>query len=204
MECGESYPEDPSLRCFLTQSHAEHAAWREPGDYNTAVFWSNSDYKPPVTPTHVMAQKVALRELASRVRHGDTERAGAVARWADPETSHEAACSLGDLTDAQTEVLELFQRFGAMIDEGVEQRARQVGVRQTVSGLRTRRLELCDAGLLRWSGEWSLNQRGNRSRVWELVPSPVLSSATDPEGVKTQPSGVSSADRLSGNGTRGA
>jgi Fe2+ or Zn2+ uptake regulation protein len=70
----------------------------------------------------------------------------AVARRTDPDTSREAADSLGDLTDLQIRVLNLLDEVGAATDEALvdayEARFGQV----SPSTVRTRRRELQDAG----------------------------------------------------------
>lgn len=77
------------------------------------------------------------------------------ARRTDPETSHAAARSVTDLTAKQTAVLTLLRDFGPLTDlELVEKYGTAAqgfpGVfpRQSTSGLRTRRHELVDRGLV--------------------------------------------------------
>jgi hypothetical protein len=104
----------------------------------------------------------------------DRAKSGARARRADPPTSHAAAASLGDLRPAQREVLQLFRRFGPMHDRALVEAARHVGLEQSDSGLRSRRSELVEAGLVRDSGMevqlTSAYQKPRGSIVWELTP----------------------------------
>jgi hypothetical protein len=47
---------------------------------------------------------------------------------------------------------------------------RDIYPQQSESGLRTRRNELVEAGLVRWSGQYKKMNSGRRGRMWEAVP----------------------------------
>lgn len=132
-----------------------------------------------------------LREADKRARAAATVReplrdAGpdltperAHARRSDPETSHAAAASISQekLRASQVAVLAIFQRVGAMHDErllaayaDVTLLHGTIGPMQSPSGIRTRRRELVDLGLLRNSGETVTLPSGRRSIVWERTP----------------------------------
>ena len=98
------------------------------------------------------------------------------ARRSDPLTSHAAAASItpDQLRASHVAVLAVFRRVGAMHDErllaayaDVTLLHGTIGPRQSPSGLRTRRRELVDLGLLRDSGERVTLPSGRRSIIWE-------------------------------------
>ena len=94
----------------------------------------------------------------------------AVARRTDPETSREAADSLGDLTDLQVRVLNLLDTIGAATDEALvdayEARFGQV----SPSTVRTRRRELEDIGAVE-AVAYGQTKGGHRCRVYRAKPS---------------------------------
>ncbi len=99
-------------------------------------------------------------------------RPRARARWSDPITSHEAAAAfrVSQLRASQYEIFRLFSLFGACHDEQLLERARQHGVRQSESGIRTRRHELVERGLLKDSGTTvTLAVSGRQSIVWMVA-----------------------------------
>jgi predicted HTH transcriptional regulator len=85
-----------------------------------------------------------------------------VARTTDPETSWEAARSVTGIRETQAEILRLLKERGPMTDEEVI--AHYHG-RQSVSGIRTRRHELVDAGLVKAAGKRK-GQTGRAMTVW--------------------------------------
>lgn len=93
---------------------------------------------------------------------------GAVARATDPNTSWQAAQSIApeDLRDSQVQVLEILRKHGPLTDEAIY---RYVNGEQSVSGTRTRRSELVDAGLVRDSGARATTAAGRNTIVWEAV-----------------------------------
>lgn len=94
---------------------------------------------------------------------------GAVARGTDPQTSWQAAQSIApeDLRASQVQVLDILRRHGPLTDEGIY---RYVNGEQSVSGARTRRSELVDAGLVRDSGARATTAAGRQTIVWEAKP----------------------------------
>ena len=90
-----------------------------------------------------------------------------VARRTDPGTSWAAAHSVTDTTITRTKkaILRALEH-GPMTDEDI---ASAVGIAYTTpSGLRTRRRELVDAGLVRDSGRRTRLESGRQAIVWEL------------------------------------
>lgn len=118
--------------------------------------------------------------LASLEKHGLSEPAAATgvataagsekprARRTDPPTSHRAADSVGDLRESQIAVLLCFLQHGPMHDELLQARYQQ-SPPQSVSGLRTRRRELFDRGLLRATGETAKTVCNRATAIWELT-----------------------------------
>lgn len=99
-------------------------------------------------------------------RHGPM----AVARRTDPLTSHLAAASITSerIRKSQADVLRVLSS-GPMCDEQIADRARELGVKQSPSGLRTRRAELVDLGQVIDSGERVRLRSGRMSIVWGLA-----------------------------------
>tara|TARA_R110000787_G_scaffold7296_1_gene24995 strand:- start:466 stop:1011 length:546 start_codon:yes stop_codon:yes gene_type:complete len=106
------------------------------------------------------------------------------ARSADPVTSHEAAASITSeaLRASQGAVLSLLRLRGPMTDSGIFAAYGVAAVAyetklpsQSVSGMRTRRAELVQSGLVEFSGDFENLPSGRRSKVWRAV-----SLGTDP------------------------
>lgn len=89
------------------------------------------------------------------------------ARRSDPVTSHRAADSVGDLRESQRAVLSTFLQHGPMHDEQLANL--YTGPRQSVSGLRTRRHELAELGLLSATGDLAKTTYGRDTAVWGLT-----------------------------------
>jgi len=90
------------------------------------------------------------------------------ARRTDPETSHEAAASVTNLTSKQAAVLEILRNGGPMCDEQIFDALWDSGFKMSPSGARTRRSELVDRGLVEFSGDYLTLKTGRRSRVWQV------------------------------------
>jgi len=94
----------------------------------------------------------------------------AVARRTDPNTSREAADSLGDLTDLQIRVLELLESLGSATDEALVAAYELRFGRVSPSTVRTRRRELQDAGAVE-AVAFGQTKGGRRCRVYQTKPS---------------------------------
>jgi len=94
----------------------------------------------------------------------------AVARRTDPNTSREAADSLGDLTDLQIRVLELLESLGSATDEALVAAYEARFGRVSPSTVRTRRRELQDAGAVE-AVAFGQTKGGRRCRVYQTKPS---------------------------------
>ena len=92
----------------------------------------------------------------------------AVARRGDPGTSWEAADSVRRIRETQQQVLDLLRRHGPLTDEQLGAYANLAGMKQSPSGLRTRRRELVDMKLVEDTGQKRLTQAGRRTIVWGL------------------------------------
>lgn len=160
--CIEIHPDRPEVACILgdPKDHDFHLGLVGAEQ----VEWANESYvRPaPTRGTSKASRRAALMDLAGQVPPE------ARARVSDPETSHLAASAINDLRQAQQEVLAIFHEFGEMTDETLLARAEVVGVKQSPSGLRTRRRELVDAGLVVFTGRRAQTVSGNPSRIWDL------------------------------------
>lgn len=89
------------------------------------------------------------------------------ARTTDPETSHQAAASVHNISYVQRTVLSVL-RVEPMTDEML---VHIVNYRTLMSpsGIRTRRAELVALGLVRDSGERAILKTGRKAIVWEAV-----------------------------------
>jgi hypothetical protein len=87
------------------------------------------------------------------------------ARTTDPETSHEAAMSVTNITPLKQEILQ--RLMTPMTDTDLYETLR-TGSRLIVteSGVRSRRSELVQAGLVRDTGERVRLATGRRAIVW--------------------------------------
>lgn len=91
------------------------------------------------------------------------------ARTTDPETSHEAAASVDNVTITQKRILDILERLGAATDETIYvEYLRLHRDRISESGLRTRRAELVALGKVVHKGYGVSNAR-RRSRRWSLA-----------------------------------
>jgi hypothetical protein len=95
----------------------------------------------------------------------------AVARRTDPDTSWAAAHSVTELREKQRLVYEILEHYGPLTDQGI---AGYYGHDpslpiQSPSGLRTRRCELVDKGLVKDTGERVKLRTGRRAAVWRVT-----------------------------------
>lgn len=97
------------------------------------------------------------------------------ARTGDPDTSHEAAASITEahLSAAQTLILSLIRAHGPLADHELDaayerQRGLGLDIQISPSGVRTRRRELVDAGLVEQHGD-TLSPTGRRAFTWRAA-----------------------------------
>ena len=92
------------------------------------------------------------------------------ARATDPDTSHQAARSVTNLRDSQEAVLRTLRLMSATDVELMRvYRHNERNPVQSDSGIRTRRKELVDLGLVRDSGLRRKLPSGRNAIVWEVV-----------------------------------
>ena len=98
------------------------------------------------------------------------------ARNTDPETSHEAAESIDNLTERQTAVLVILEEFGGQLaDHELVRQYEKHGSwysvpKQTPQSIRSRRSELVKRGLVdHWPGNFVKTESGRRARVWAVT-----------------------------------
>lgn len=176
--CNAEHPEHPGVFCEYpaTQTHEYHRRVLGAGTpHHEVVRWKNEDYVrvDPLMDHLPKSERERMKELANRTSEHSRERARSHppetrVRRTDPETSQEAAHTLGDLLESQNEVLALLRELGPATDEVFVEFAQQ-RCQQTPSGLRTRRRELVDHELVEWTGEWRQTRSGKRARVWAVV-----------------------------------
>jgi hypothetical protein len=101
------------------------------------------------------------------------------ARLTDPETSHEAADTVSDVTVLQGNILQLFKiarnrgRFLLTDDDTVEiygeEREQRGWAPATPQSIRSRRSELVTKGYIVFDGRYGLTVNGRRTRGWKLA-----------------------------------
>jgi len=159
--CVESHPRRPDLICEIEGSHPQHAAFDRGW-----IRWDNEAYVAPVDP------KTKLASVARQIRAArkeESEERFAATRSLDPETSHQAPKSLGDITSAQARVLRAIQGVpeGFTHDELIKAvRSEDGAYSVTDSSIRTRCRELVDLGLVEYAGRMRHSDHGNAARVW--------------------------------------
>ena len=98
---------------------------------------------------------------------------GPIARLTDPETSHAAAASvnIATLPHVKQAILTLYAVCGPMTDDELREvwDQRMLSTPISPSGLRTRRRELADAGVVRDSGQRRTLPTGRSAIVWEAA-----------------------------------
>lgn len=126
----------------------------------------------PIDPRFEVCIVVNCKPRAFRRRLDPTEPR-AHARSTDPATSHSAARSISSeaIRRSQEEVLEVMRMWtGGFYDEQLVATMRARGTKQSVSGIRTRRAELRDKGLVYDTGKRERLQSGRMSIVWAARP----------------------------------
>lgn len=89
------------------------------------------------------------------------------ARRTDPATSHDAAASVNSLRHTHQIIVTLLRLEGGMTDEELLYLWNdRIAERISPSGLRTRRSELVDMGMVRDSGECRPLESGRMAIVW--------------------------------------
>lgn len=88
-------------------------------------------------------------------------------RYTDPQTSHDAANSVENLTVVKQHILKILKRPRTDVELLEAYRNLKTAPRASDSGLRTRRSELVDLGLVIDSGMRKQLESGRFAVVWE-------------------------------------
>jgi hypothetical protein len=93
------------------------------------------------------------------------------ARVEDPVTSHEAAASVRNVTATHDRILEVLRDLRLASDEEIAARYRSLALERgwsaaSPSGLRSRRAELVERGLVADSGRSGRTSSGRRTTLW--------------------------------------
>lgn len=96
------------------------------------------------------------------------------ARRTDPETSHEAACSVRRIRESQADVLTVIRAIGPASDESIIESYRKLGELfgfqpQSDSGIRTRRSELVALGVVVDSGLRGTTLSNRKTILWKVA-----------------------------------
>lgn len=91
------------------------------------------------------------------------------ARTTDPSTSWRAAASIADIRDSQAKVWYVLRVAGDMADAELVPRFLDSGFKMSPSGIRSRRKELVDAGLVVDSGHQRTLPSGRSATVWHAL-----------------------------------
>lgn len=145
--CNAEHPDKPGVYCERKTCVEYHR--------NGTDTWDNPQRMPARS-----SDPVQMADIARRTR--------ARARSTDPATSHEAAASVGDLTEVQQKILEIIAER-PRTDEEIYAVVVARGIQMSVSGTRTRRSELVDVGLVEESGQHKLTGAGRRTIVWRAT-----------------------------------
>jgi hypothetical protein len=154
--CGVTDEAQPGAICQDDEGHGGNHT-PQPG----FTSWHNESYVPPAT----REAQTDISGMATRVR----------ARRTDPETSVAAALSVGNLRRSQLAVHSFLSEVGPIHDEQwVPQyhtwAAAHEEPQQSESGLRTRRSECVEVGLIRDTGQRVVVESNREAIVWEAVP----------------------------------
>lgn len=112
-------------------------------------------------------------EPEPRLNPEDPQTFRAVARRTDPETSHQAAASVRDISKTHERILEVLDRYGPATDEEIY--SYYFNLAQlfewppaSPSGLRSRRAELVTLGKVYDTGNKGHTSAGRPTTIWEL------------------------------------
>lgn len=95
---------------------------------------------------------------------------GKIARKSDPQTSKDAAReAFGSRSQTHRFIEQTLREKGPMTDEQLGDAARYAAFVVSPSGLRTRRAELVEAGIVTDSGRRARTTSGRKTIVWEIA-----------------------------------
>lgn len=92
------------------------------------------------------------------------------ARFTDPQTSHEAAASVTNVTQTQQIILMILKKFGSMSDQKLVRNFGYIAPAiSSESGIRSRRAELVKLGLVEDSGDRERLNSGRNAIIWKAA-----------------------------------
>lgn len=162
--CGVPYPKDELITC----EKPTHP-WGYHFNLSTGTVWEGLE--PPTKVKDKTRAKKVIGSIKPDPKIGPPVSPLRPTRSTDPETSHDAAASTTEdaLRRTQMDVLGLFQFHGAMSDEDMIARGAAAGIKQSTSGMRTRRSELVAMGYLVDSGLKGRTKTGRNTILWITV-----------------------------------
>jgi len=95
------------------------------------------------------------------------------AKATDPQTSHDAARSVKNLTETKKAILWILDCYGSMVDDKLVEHYNKlvyqgIAPRASQQGVRTRRHELVVAGQVQDTGSREKLASGRKAIVWDL------------------------------------
>jgi hypothetical protein len=148
--CGAQHPDHPEVHCERIICVEYHRS-------GTLIWTEGAQSMPPKTGS-------------TEVLLGIARRTRARARSTDPDTSYQAAVSVGDLTQTQARIYELLLEAARTDEEIYERMVERYGETSTsLSGARTRRAELVAMGLARDAGGRDRTRAGRLTIIWEAI-----------------------------------
>lgn len=130
------------------------------------------DTRPKQTPEYRFSKPKPKVERQHEEPKRPIPSARARTRRSDPETSHEAADTVGDVSINMRYVWMVLKENGPLHHEAlIEAYARSGLPAQSDSGIRTRCAELRDLPepMVEWTGAWVRISNTTRSRVWRAI-----------------------------------
>jgi len=107
---------------------------------------------------------------AARIVYSKIAKSAAHARRTDPQTSHEAAKSVRNISETHAIIMDVFSSKGPLTDEQLIAIIRRApDVRVSDSGIRSRRSELVKLGKIREHNQNGRTTSGRKCTVWEIA-----------------------------------
>jgi hypothetical protein len=96
------------------------------------------------------------------------------ARSTDPQTSHDAAASVGNITDTKKAIVRILEVHGPLTDPEINAKYNKmvnlgIAPRASESGLRSRRSELVNIGVVEDTGFKQKLESGRNAIIWGKV-----------------------------------
>ena len=91
------------------------------------------------------------------------------ARFTDPSTSHQAAQSVNNITDTKRHILYALTTPATDLELIERYRSSLLSPKASDSGIRSRRAELVDEGLVKDSGARVVLPSGRKAIIWQVA-----------------------------------